>query len=200
VPPLGPLQFRFNIKEVEMGTRRPLILCMVHDPSALEPRCRLQEEDSDDYSSVIPEASVAEAIRERTEVHLRKLGATVSSKVGALASAAVEWVLLLLLLLPAKAPCCQNTRSHLFTKCLQPIVMRAEFAYAPNLTIIDTPGFILKARQRRWCAGAVGFLRWQRTLVCHGTHLPRLGPLPLQPLPSAPHPPPHCPAGPQRRG
>lgn len=27
----------------------------------------------------------------------------------------------------------------------QPIVMRAEFAYAPNLTIVDTPGFILKA-------------------------------------------------------
>lgn len=64
-----------------MGTRRPLIVQMVHDPSALEPRCRLQEEDGDDYSAVIPEASIAEAIRERTEVHLRKLGATVSSKV-----------------------------------------------------------------------------------------------------------------------
>lgn len=56
----------------------------VHDPSALEPRCRLQEEDGDDYSAIIPEASIAEAIRERTEVHLRKLGATVSSKVGGL--------------------------------------------------------------------------------------------------------------------
>ncbi|KAL4853400.1 Dynamin-related protein 5A [Chlorella vulgaris] len=102
------LGFRFNVKEVEMGTRRPLIVQMVHDPSALEPRCRLQEEDGDDYSAVIPEASIAEAIRERTEVHLRKLGATVSSK---------------------------------------PIVMRAEFACAPNLTIVDTPGFILKARK-----------------------------------------------------
>lgn len=27
---------------------------------------------------------------------------------------------------------------------MQPIVMRAEFSYAPNLTIVDTPGFILK--------------------------------------------------------
>lgn len=36
------LGFRFNIREVEMGTRRPLILQMVHDPSALEPRCRFQ--------------------------------------------------------------------------------------------------------------------------------------------------------------
>lgn len=36
------LGFRFNIKEVEMGTRRPLMLQMVHDPEALEPRCRLQ--------------------------------------------------------------------------------------------------------------------------------------------------------------
>ncbi len=64
-----------------MGTRRPLIVQMVHDPSALEPRCRLQDEDSDEFGPVIPESSIAEAIRERTEVHLRKLGATVSSKV-----------------------------------------------------------------------------------------------------------------------
>lgn len=42
-------QFRFNVREVEMGTRRPLIVQMVHDPTAQEPRCRLQEEDSDEY-------------------------------------------------------------------------------------------------------------------------------------------------------
>lgn len=36
------LGFRFNVREVEMGTRRPLILQMVHDPTALEPRCRFQ--------------------------------------------------------------------------------------------------------------------------------------------------------------
>lgn len=36
------LGFRFNVREVEMGTRRPLILQMLHDPSALEPRCRFQ--------------------------------------------------------------------------------------------------------------------------------------------------------------
>lgn len=36
------LGFRFNVKEVEMGTRRPLMLQMIHDPEALEPRCRLQ--------------------------------------------------------------------------------------------------------------------------------------------------------------
>ena len=54
---------------------------MVHDPTALEPRCRLQEEDSDEYGAVIvPETAVAEAIRERTEDHLRKIGATVSGK------------------------------------------------------------------------------------------------------------------------
>lgn len=34
------MQFRFNVREVEMGTRRPLIVQMVHDPTALEPRCR----------------------------------------------------------------------------------------------------------------------------------------------------------------
>lgn len=36
------LGFRFNVREVEMGTRRPLVLQMVHDPSALEPRCCFQ--------------------------------------------------------------------------------------------------------------------------------------------------------------
>ncbi|KAE9447992.1 hypothetical protein C3L33_20119, partial [Rhododendron williamsianum] len=36
------LGFWFNVREVEMGTRRPLILQMVHDPTALEPLCRFQ--------------------------------------------------------------------------------------------------------------------------------------------------------------
>lgn len=29
----------------------------------------------------------------------------------------------------------------------KPIIMRAEFAHCPNLTIIDTPGFVLKAKK-----------------------------------------------------
>lgn len=29
----------------------------------------------------------------------------------------------------------------------KPIVMRAEYAHCPNLTIIDTPGFVLKAKK-----------------------------------------------------
>ncbi|EIE25943.1 hypothetical protein COCSUDRAFT_35468 [Coccomyxa subellipsoidea C-169] len=105
------LGFKFNVREVEMGTRRPLICLMVHDPTAETPRCRLQAEDSEEFGSPIyPETAVAEAIREMTEAHLRQTGGigTVSAK---------------------------------------PIVLRVEFAYAPNLTIIDTPGFILKARQ-----------------------------------------------------
>ena len=89
-----------------MGTRRPLIVQMVHDPAALEPRCRLQNEDGDEYGPVVSDGSIADAMRDRTEVHLRSLDATVSSK---------------------------------------PIVMRAEYAFCPNLTVIDTPGFILKA-------------------------------------------------------
>ncbi|URD90801.1 DYNc [Musa troglodytarum] len=103
------LGFRFNVREVEMGTRRPLVLQMVHDPSALEPRCRFQEEDSEEYGGPIVLASaIADLIRSRTEAHLRKLQASVSSK---------------------------------------PIVMRAEYAHCPNLTIIDTPGFVLKAKK-----------------------------------------------------
>ncbi|KAJ9518938.1 hypothetical protein QJQ45_026218 [Haematococcus lacustris] len=76
------LGFRFNVREVEMGTRRPLIVQMYHDPTAQEPRCRLQEEDTDDYGPpIIPETAVADAIMKRTEDHLRRLeGATVSAK------------------------------------------------------------------------------------------------------------------------
>ncbi|KAI8567217.1 hypothetical protein RHMOL_Rhmol02G0103700 [Rhododendron molle] len=36
------LGFRLNVREVEMGTRRPLILQMVHDPTALDSWCRFQ--------------------------------------------------------------------------------------------------------------------------------------------------------------
>ncbi|KAL5715463.1 Dynamin-related protein 5A [Ranunculus cassubicifolius] len=103
------LGFRFNIREVEMGTRRPLILQMVHDQTALEPRCRFQEEDSEEYGSPMVLASaIADQIKSRTEALLRKTRTAVSSK---------------------------------------PIVMRAEYAHCPNLTIIDTPGFVLKAKK-----------------------------------------------------
>ncbi|KAK8643801.1 hypothetical protein V6N13_013078 [Hibiscus sabdariffa] len=103
------LGFRFNVREVEMGTRRPLILQMVHDPSALEPRCRFQEEDSEEYGSPVVSAStIADIIKSRTEALLKKTKTSVSPK---------------------------------------PIVMRAEFAHCPNLTIIDTPGFVLKAKK-----------------------------------------------------
>ena len=48
----------------------------------LERKCRLQEEDTDEYGpQIMPETAVAEAIMKRTEEHLRKLGgATVSAK------------------------------------------------------------------------------------------------------------------------
>ncbi|XP_010444712.1 PREDICTED: dynamin-related protein 5A-like [Camelina sativa] len=68
------LGFRFNVREVEMGTRRPLILQMVHDLSALEPRCRFQDEDSEEYGSspIVSATAVADVIRSRTEALLKK--------------------------------------------------------------------------------------------------------------------------------
>lgn len=91
-----------------MGTRRPLIVQMVHSPNCDEPQCRLQgacsrpilsvlawhqhrpcasvclrlaEEDSDEYGDVIrPASAVTAAIRERTESLLRRTGGTVSAK------------------------------------------------------------------------------------------------------------------------
>lgn len=47
------LGFRFNVREVEMGTRRPLILQMVHDPTALDPRCRFQVSSLDSQSLLL---------------------------------------------------------------------------------------------------------------------------------------------------
>ncbi|KAJ8747579.1 hypothetical protein K2173_007800 [Erythroxylum novogranatense] len=89
------LGFRFNVREVEMGTRRPLILQM--------------DEDSEEYgTSVVSSTAIADIIRSRTESLLKKTKTAVSSK---------------------------------------PIVMRAEYAHCPNLTIIDTPGFVLKAKK-----------------------------------------------------
>ncbi|KAL6535729.1 Dynamin-related protein 5A [Orobanche hederae] len=103
------LGFRFNVREVEMGTRRPLILQMVHDSTALEPRCRFQEEDSEEYgTAIVSSTAIADTIKSRTEALLRKTRTAVSSK---------------------------------------PIVMRVEYAHCPNLTIIDTPGFVLKAKK-----------------------------------------------------
>lgn len=103
------LGFRFNVREVEMGTRRPLILQMVHDPTAVEPRCRFQDEDSEEYGSpIVSSTAIADMIKSRTESMLKKTRSAVSSK---------------------------------------PIVMRAEYAHCPNLTIVDTPGFILKSKK-----------------------------------------------------
>ncbi|XP_039819194.1 dynamin-related protein 5A-like isoform X3 [Panicum virgatum] len=100
------LGFRFNLREVEMGTRRPLVLQMVHDPTAHDPRCRFKEEDSEEYGSPLVVATeIADVIKQRTQSHLQKIQAAVSS---------------------------------------EPIFMRAEYAHCPNLTVIDTPGLVLK--------------------------------------------------------
>ena len=54
---------------------RPLIVMMVHDPSAETPRCRLQEEDSEEYGPpIVPETAVAAAIKSMTEKHLARTG------------------------------------------------------------------------------------------------------------------------------
>jgi hypothetical protein len=52
------LGFRFNVREVEMGTRRPLMLQMVHNPEATEPRVCLQDEDADSYGPRLVSSSL----------------------------------------------------------------------------------------------------------------------------------------------
>lgn len=97
-----------QVREVEMGSRRPLMLQMVHCPEATEPQCSFQNEDEESYGEPLSNASsIAAEIRCRTEVLLKSTGRSVHSK---------------------------------------PIVMKCRYAYCPNLTIIDTPGFVLKSR------------------------------------------------------
>lgn len=224
-----PLQFRFNITSSEMGTRRPLIVQMVHDPSALEPRCRLQDEDSDEYGQVrgcsrggvplrealstlqlpaagqtsrpfcaarctfhpvhsgqvaccIPYAAghprgrhcrgdsgahrgaPAQAGSHRQQQGAPVAGRLVEGRAAAWGTAAA-----------CRHACAQTVCSiHFPASALQPIVMRAEFAYAPNLTIVDTPGFILKARGAGSWEGLLGFDKPRACLplglqgsVCH---------------------------------
>lgn len=87
---------------------------MVHNAEAESPRIFVQNEHDTDYSDpIVPETAIVDAIRERTDEHLKALGnATVSSK---------------------------------------PIVLRAEYAYCANITIIDTPV--------RTCRFTFGFFR-----------------------------------------
>lgn len=132
--------------------RRPLIVMMVHDPTADAPRCRLQAEDSEDFGAPIyPETAVAEAIRHGVmRLFLTALALTADAPDDATDPSS-----------PALAAVCMQcslhfremTEAHLrqtgATVSAKPIVLRVEFAYCPNLTIIDTPGFILKAGPRR---------------------------------------------------
>ncbi|KAL6969384.1 hypothetical protein U1Q18_029097 [Sarracenia purpurea var. burkii] len=75
------LGLRINIRNVEMGTRRPLILQMIHDPTTLEPRCWFQGEDSEDYGSpLILVSAIADVIKSRTEALLKSIKSIVSSK------------------------------------------------------------------------------------------------------------------------
>ena len=61
--------------------RRPLIVMMVHDPSAETPRCRLQEEDSEEYGPpIVPETAVAAAIKAMTDAHLARTGGALPSQ------------------------------------------------------------------------------------------------------------------------
>ncbi|CAI5520090.1 unnamed protein product [Closterium sp. Naga37s-1] len=126
--------FRFNIREVEMGTRRPLILQMMHRPDALQPLCRLQDEHSDAYGPVLhPLSAVAAALKQRTHDHLLALrqptsGAPAAGSAGASGGGEAA---------RGRGPIVSS----------KPIVMRVEYAFCASLTLIDTPGFILKARR-----------------------------------------------------
>jgi hypothetical protein len=100
------LGFKFNHVANEMGTRRPIILQMVHDPHCAVPLCHFVREDNSQLEEN-PTAwdQVAQRIQDITDK-----------------TTAPEQV----------SP--------------QPITIHIAFARAPNLTLIDTPGFVRLGR------------------------------------------------------
>lgn len=119
----GLLGFQFNIVESTIGTRRPLILQMLNDPSRQEPFCRFRKEstsamrtlalmtslvpggpDEDPYEpDSVPAARLSSELQRRTNAVAGK-GDQVSSS---------------------------------------PIILRVDYAGSATLTIFDTPGFRL---------------------------------------------------------
>ena len=127
---------------------------MVHDPSAETPRCRLQDEDSEEYGPpIVPETAVAAAIIDMTDAHLARTGgAGLSHMHSALHIIPPMKACMTISMHSRFVYCTEHTLTgfithsggHAGTVSAKPIVLRAEYAYCPNLTIIDTPGFILK--------------------------------------------------------
>ncbi|KAF7146036.1 hypothetical protein RHSIM_Rhsim04G0021600 [Rhododendron simsii] len=145
------LGFRFNVREVEMGTRRPLILQMVHDPTALEPRCRFQGfQLSVNHRSLHLGGAV---VMDYPPMGLGSLmGGTDSLAENAMAEEESEEYGNPIVLASTIADIIKSRTESLLKKTRsavssKPIVMRAEYAHCPNLTIIDTPGFVLKAKK-----------------------------------------------------
>lgn len=152
-----------------MGTRRPLILQMVHDPMALEPRCRFQvwlsvflfcrvlNVENHSFFGLGRWSSVMHLILCICEFHssyamdnsfdfllqfvdlkLVNKQEEDSDEYGSpvvLASAIAD------IIKSRTEALLKKTKTSVSSK---PIVMRAEYAHCPNLTIIDTPGFVLK--------------------------------------------------------
>ena len=73
------LGFKFNLTNSEIGTRRPLIVQIRHSPGAIEPICRLQDENSVEFGLPLSVKEVSHLLKERTDRHLSQLNKSVSS-------------------------------------------------------------------------------------------------------------------------
>jgi hypothetical protein len=118
---------------------------MLHDPSALEPRCRFQVNS---FVFIVQPASEKISVRSQLcliydellinfeyckliqEEDSEEYGSPVvsASTIADIIKSRTESLL-------------KITKTAVSPK---PIVLKAEYAHCPNLTIIDTPGFVLK--------------------------------------------------------
>ena len=115
-----------------MGTRRPLVVQMVNSPEHTEPCCSFREEGATTgYSAPVDPMQVCWHIDH--EMMLSMCVYQVCHEI------------------------VERTRAHLATLpegknvvSAVPLVMKVEYAYCPDLTLLDTPGMVLQTHSHAW--------------------------------------------------
>eukprot|EP01101_Sappina_pedata_P002287 TRINITY_DN12531_c0_g1_i1.p1 TRINITY_DN12531_c0_g1~~TRINITY_DN12531_c0_g1_i1.p1 ORF type:complete len:934 (-),score=360.41 TRINITY_DN12531_c0_g1_i1:13-2775(-) len=114
--------FQFNIVDSNIGTRRPLIIQMVNDPTMVRPYCRFRKEGthSNELSGThVFDESVEDSLFEKEPTPVNLLSAEIIRRTKQVAGSSNDKV------------------------SASPIILRVKFAHCASLTIIDTPGFRL---------------------------------------------------------
>lgn len=114
--------FKFNFIESEMGTQRPLILQLITNAQYETPKCIFRKDSAISNSRQSVASSSSTHASQDGDMECDYLGLATEIKAR------------------TQAVCAKGEVSPI------PIILCIEFKYCANLTVIDTPGFILKAQ------------------------------------------------------